>query len=40
MVVITPGCYREVEQAIKQRGFSVRVLHIADLMHEHTTVVE
>lgn len=35
MVVINPGCYRQVESAIKRRGLPVRVLHIAELAREH-----
>jgi len=31
IVVVNPGCYRQLEQGIKDRGLRTRVLHIAEL---------
>ncbi len=34
LVVVNPGCYRQVEQGIRKRGLRTRVLHIAELVAE------
>jgi glycolate oxidase iron-sulfur subunit len=34
IVVLNPGCYRQLEQGIKRRGLRTRVLHIAELCTE------
>lgn len=32
LVVVNPGCYRQLEQGIKRRGLRTRVLHLAELL--------
>lgn len=32
IVVVNPGCYRQLEQGVKRRGLRTRVLHLAELM--------
>jgi len=37
MVVVNPGCYRQLEQGLKRRGLRTRVLHLAELCAEAAT---
>jgi glycolate oxidase iron-sulfur subunit len=37
LIVVNPGCYRQLEQGIKGRGLRTRVLHIAELCAEAAT---
>jgi glycolate dehydrogenase iron-sulfur subunit len=32
IVIVNPGCYRQLEQGIKRRGLTTRVLHLAELL--------
>ncbi len=32
LVVVNPGCYRQLEQGIKRRKLRTRVLHLAELL--------
>jgi glycolate oxidase iron-sulfur subunit len=32
IVVVNPGCYRQLEQGVKRRGLRTRVVHLAELM--------
>jgi glycolate oxidase iron-sulfur subunit len=34
IVVVNPGCYRQLEQGVKRRGLQTRVVHIAELAAE------
>ena len=34
IVVVNPGCYRQLEQGVKRRGLRTRVVHIAELAAE------
>ena len=34
IVVVNPGCYRELEQGVKRRKLRTRVLHLAELLAE------
>jgi glycolate oxidase iron-sulfur subunit len=35
IVVVNPGCYRQLEQGVKRRNLRTRVVHLAELMAEH-----
>jgi glycolate oxidase iron-sulfur subunit len=35
IVVVNPGCYRQLEQGIRRRRLRTRVLHLAELLAEH-----
>jgi glycolate oxidase iron-sulfur subunit len=37
IVVVNPGCYRQLEQGIKRRKLRTRVVHLAELMAETKT---
>ena len=32
IVVVNPGCYRQLQQGVKRRGLTTRVLHLAELL--------
>jgi glycolate oxidase iron-sulfur subunit len=32
IVVVNPGCYRQLEQGVRRRGLKTRVLHLAELL--------
>ncbi len=32
IVVVNPGCYRQLEQGVRRRGLDTRVLHLAELL--------
>ena len=34
LVVVNPGCYRQLEQGVKRRGLRTRVVHLAELAAE------
>jgi glycolate oxidase iron-sulfur subunit len=34
IVVVNPGCYRQLEQGVKRRRLRTRVLHLAELLAE------
>ena len=34
IVVVNPGCYRQLEQGVKRRGLKTRVVHLAELAAE------
>jgi glycolate oxidase iron-sulfur subunit len=34
IVVVNPGCYRQLEQGVKRRGLRTRVVHLAELLAE------
>ena len=34
IVVVNPGCYRQLEQGVKRRGLRTRVVHLAELAAE------
>jgi glycolate oxidase iron-sulfur subunit len=36
IVVVNPGCYRQLEQGIRRRKLRTRVMHLAELLAEHT----
>jgi glycolate oxidase iron-sulfur subunit len=31
IVVVNPGCYRQLQQGVRRRGLRTRVVHIAEL---------
>jgi glycolate oxidase iron-sulfur subunit len=34
IVVVNPGCYRQLEQGVRRRGLDTRVLHLSELLAE------
>ena len=36
IVVVNPGCYRQLEQGVKRRGLRTRVVHLAELAAERS----
>jgi glycolate oxidase iron-sulfur subunit len=32
IVVVNPGCYRQLQQGVRRRGMRTRVLHLAELL--------
>jgi glycolate oxidase iron-sulfur subunit len=32
IVVVNPGCYRQMQQGIRRRGLRTRVIHLAELL--------
>jgi glycolate oxidase iron-sulfur subunit len=38
IVVVNPGCYRQLEQGIKRRKLRTRVVHLAELLADTATV--
>ena len=34
LVVVNPGCYRQLEQGVKRRGLGTRVVHLGELLAE------
>jgi glycolate oxidase iron-sulfur subunit len=37
IVVVNPGCYRQLEQGIRRRGMGTRVVHLSELLAEDRT---
>ena len=40
LVVVNPGCYRQLAQGVKRRGLRTRVVHLAELAAEATAELE